>query len=258
MSLPSVPPEEPAASGSRVAQRLLDQPLRSFGVGITALVLGSTAAFGGLEEAQGGGIGSRIGTVQVGRTIEADPFEITIRRLIWMDGAAVPNTYPSRSGDRWLAVVADIENTSDESVLGYYATQVLSIDAGAVKGMVRTPELDYDTTGDDSDRTTRVRADHVQQYADSSALEPIQPGITYSAVFLFEHDAEVPPPDEVKVQVVEHTWRADSLTQTEQWLDPTVTAEAELAVLPQKAGSDDTSTTADSGTETSTDTGAGG
>ena len=49
-------------------------------------------------------------------------------------------------------------------------------------------------------------------------------------MFLFEHDATLPPPEEVRVQVVGHTWRSSTITPDVAWFDPTVVAEATLAM----------------------------
>lgn len=122
MSLPSVPPEEPAPERSRVAARLLNQPLRNLGVGVTAIVLGTTAAFGGLEEADGL---DRTAEVKVGTTLTADPFEITIRRLLWVED--LPGWPTSTQENRWLAIVVDVKNTTDSTMQSYLAREALTV-----------------------------------------------------------------------------------------------------------------------------------
>ena len=258
MSLPSAPPEEPAPHRSRVARRLLAQPLRNLGVGVTAIVLGTTAAFGGLEEAKGAGAGAP-GVIKVGTVMEAAPFTIRSRRLLWGAADVRPGGYVSEDGDRWLAIVADIRNTTDASLLPFYAQQAVTV--SGVEGLLKQPELDL-TTAKEDDRTDRVSSDQLLQLADSSTLDPLQPGLTYQAVFLFEQKATARPAAKVAVQLVGHTLRPNSFDQQEMWLDPAVVDEAELAVLPlKKAGAppttDTSSTTStDTGTDMSTDTGA--
>jgi hypothetical protein len=251
MSLPSAPPEEPAPHRSRVARRLLEQPLRNLGVGVTAIVLGTTAAFGGLEEAHGVGAGAP-GEVKVDQVMEAAPFTIRIRRLLWVAAEELPGVYVSEDGDRWLAIVADIRNTTDASLLPFYAQEAVTV--SGVDGLLKKPELDLSTPAED-DRTDRVSSDQLLQLADSSTLDPIQPGLTYQAVFLFEQKGTAQPAAQVAVQLVGHTLRPNSFDQQEMWLDPAVADEAELAVRPlKKTSAPDTST--DTRTDMSTDTGA--
>ncbi|GLY18041.1 hypothetical protein LWF15_27205 [Kineosporia rhizophila] len=230
MSQPSAPTEEPAPEGSRVASRLLEQPLRNLGVGVTAIVLGTTAAFGGLEEAQGSAAST---DVVVGRTMTADPFDITIRRLLWV--SELPGFPTSAEGNRWLAIVADVKNTSDETLLPYYAKEALTV--SDVEGLPKPPEMDLTTTIED-DRTDRVGPDQLVHFPDSTQLSPLQPGMTYQAVYLYEQKADAEPAQKVTVQLVAHTLRPNSFDQVEMWLDPVVKAESSLAVLPPEKSAD--------------------
>ncbi|GAB6898195.1 hypothetical protein [Kineosporia succinea] len=252
MSLPSVPPETPAAERSGVAQRLLEQPLRTFGVGATAVILGVTAAFGGLEEAEGSGEST---PVKVGTTMRADPFEITIKRLVWAD--ELPGVYTVENGSRWLAIVADVKNTSDETLEPFYAREAVTVNG--VDGLVSEPELDTSTLADD-DRTDRHRADQLLHYADSGDLNPLQPGISYEAAFLYEQRGTTEAPDQVTVQLVGHTLRDDTFQGTESWFDAAVVAESTLPVRSSAASSGDdpaapTEPTTDAETETLTNAG---
>ncbi|GLY32982.1 hypothetical protein [Kineosporia sp. NBRC 101731] len=246
MSLPSVPPEEPSAARSGVAERLLEQPLRNFGVGVTVLILGVTAAFGGLEEADGS---DEATAIKVGTTMTAAPFDITIKRLVWAD--ELPGVSTMENGSRWLAIVADIENTSDKSLAPFYAQEAVTVNG--VDGLVSEPEFDL-TTADDDDRTDRHGADQLLHYADSGTLNPLQPGLTYEAAFLYEQRGSAPATDVVTVQIVGHTLRANSLDQTEMWLDPAVIAESALAVQPAKVAGNDSAGTTDPPTDTETET----
>lgn len=244
MSLPSVPPEEPAPERSRVAERLLSQPLRNLGVGVTAIVLGTTAAFGGLEEAEGAG-----GTaeVKVGVATTVDPLDITIKRLMWVND--LPGVPTEIDGNRWLAVVADVKNTSDVSLTTYYAMKAVTV--SGVEGLIKTPELDL-TTLDEDDYTDRIGPQTVLQMADSAEVGPLQPGITYQAVYLYEQTGSAEPAAKVDLQLVGHTWRANTFDQVEMWLDPAVQAESSLAVLPPEEDTDTGATTDTAATSTAT------
>ena len=219
-------PKKPAPR-SRVATRLLHQPLRNLGVGVTVIVLGSTAAFGGLEPARGN---HQMAPVQVGVQTHEAPFDIKINKLVWVN--SLPNVYPSKPGDRWLAITATVRNTHTTSLPGG-AELAEAMTVSHVAGLVHTPEPGTD----------RVRSDYQKLLADSSDLDPVQPGIDYSMVFLFEQDAASPPPTLARVQLIAHTWRQDSIDKTDKWLDPTVVAESDLPMRESQPAAGTTSGT---------------
>jgi hypothetical protein len=215
---PAVERPRKRAPSSRVATRLLHQPLRNLGVGVAIVVLGSTAAFGGLEPATGN---NRLLPIQVGVRTHIAPYDIQINKVVWVD--SLPNVYPSKPGDRWLAITATVRNTHNTSLLGG-AELAESVTLSHVDGLVHKPEPGTD----------RVRSDYQKVIADSSDLNPVQPGIDYAMVFLFEQNSAVAPPNLVRVQLVAHTWRQDSIDKTDKWLDPTVVAESVLPMRTSK------------------------
>ena len=204
------------AQTSRVATRLLEQPLRSLGIGVTVIVLGVTALFGGLAEAEE--TAPRVAWAAVGHTVRAAPYEVTIRKVLWVD--ELPNTYPSEKGNRWLAITATVRNTHTDSLYG--AVELAdSVTLTGVDGLVEKPVRD----------TERVKSTYRKVLADTSDLSPVQPGIGYEMVYLFEQKLSATPPAEVTVQVVGHTWRENSLDGTMGWFDPTVVAQATLPMI---------------------------
>ncbi|MPZ95442.1 MAG: hypothetical protein GEU96_11190 [Propionibacteriales bacterium] len=219
--MPTTPESEAAdlrrrARGSKVAGRLLNQPLRHLGVGAAVVVLGVTAVFGGLEPADT--TPSRV-AVEVGKISTVPPYDITIEKVLWVD--ELPEVYKTDDRNRWLAVTATIRNTHDESL--YDAVELRhAVSLVGVDGLV----------GDPVRGAKRVESTYRKLLADSSDLSPVQPGIEYEMVYLFEQDGSVDPPDEVAVQLVGHTWRRDSIDQDFKWLDPTVIAESTLPVRP--------------------------
>jgi hypothetical protein len=214
------PRPEPRTRRSRVASRLLNQPLRHLGVGVTVVVLGATAAFGGLEPATDD---DPTTPVRIGVKTSVAPYDIKINKVLWVD--ELPNVYPTERGNRWLAITATIRNTGDVSLYG--ATELAeAVTLSDVDGLVQVPERGTD----------RVRSTSRMLIMDSSDLNPVQPGIDYDMVFLFEQRAGSPPPDRVRVQLVEHTWREDSIDKTEKWLDPTVIADSTLPMTRSQAG----------------------
>ncbi|GEA89446.1 hypothetical protein [Cellulomonas cellasea] len=203
--------ERARRSGSVVAQRLLDQPLRNLGVGGAVALLAVTAAFGGLEPAAEPGLPA----VAVGEPVEAGPFELTLEKVLWVD--ELPGVKPGE-GNRWLALTATVTNTSERTATSANLRNTLGLTG--VEGLVEPPDAGTD----------RVLSSRRLLLADASDLSPVQPGLDYELVFLFEHDASLPPPEEVTVQVVGHTWRSSTITPDVAWFDPTVVAEATLAM----------------------------
>lgn len=214
-----MPDQDPAAetarrrariSRSRVATRLAERPLRDLGVLGAVALLGATAAFGGLEPAEV----EEVAPLVPGTTTTAAPLEVTVDRVLWT--GELPGAYLEGEGNRWIAVTATVTSTHTESL---YATElddaVALID---VPGLVKEPELGTD----------RVSASTVLHVLDGSPLGPVQPGLTYEAVFLFEQRGDVEPPTDATVALVGRTWRSWSWQSGEAWLDPAVVARATL------------------------------
>jgi hypothetical protein len=219
---------------SRVGRRLADQPLRNLGAVGAALVLLGTAAFGGLETAETPGLAP----FAVDGTVVAAPFEITVSRVVWADD--LPGQALTDEANRWIAVIGTVLSTHSESLGSELAEAVTLVD---VEGLVAAPVAGIDA----------VRSSQQLLLADGTQLSPIQPGLEYEVVLLFEQSGLVPPPDEVTVQISGHTWRADSFDQTLHWLDPTPVAEA---TVPARTAVE-TSADGTSADGTSDDEGAG-
>jgi hypothetical protein len=204
------------AQTSKVASRLLEQPLRTLGVGVTGIVLGATALFGGLEDADPA---SRdVTSVKIGEKVVAAPYEITIRKVVWVD--ELPNVYPLEKGSHWLAITATVRNTHTESLFGAVELKD-ALALSGVEGLVEKPERG----------TERVESTYRKIIADTTDLSPVQPGLSYEMVFLFEQRADAAPPTEVAVEAVGHTWRQNSIDKTMGWLDPEVVARGTLPMV---------------------------
>lgn len=196
---------------------MLDQPLRRLGVvGAGALLL-ATAAFGGLQEQTQDG--PEVLTAEA--PYEVAPFELTVHRVRWT--GELPGQFLSAEGNRWIAVVATVRNTSEAGVLGTILREALTLDG--VDGLVAEPG------------PSGVPPSAIAVLADGSSLSPVQPGLTYEAVFLFEQAGDVDPPTTATVHLLRHTWRRDSLDQSLGWLSPETALRGELEVteVPSEA-----------------------
>ena len=215
VSGPAAPPDLRArarASGSLVARRALDQPLRRIGIGGAVVLLAVTAAFGGLREQAKDG--PEVLAVDV--PVEVAPFELTVHRVVWTTD--LPGQYLSDDGNRWVGVVATVRNTTDAGVLG--TTLAASLTLTDVDGLVPRPGM----------VVPGVAAGSIALLEDGSSLSPVQPGLTYEAAFLFEQDGSVPPPTSATVLVQRQTWGTGILDPTVSWRDATTTLRGELDV----------------------------
>lgn len=221
---PAAPPDLRArarASGSTVARRVLDQPLRRIGLGGAVVLLAVTAAFGGLQEQTQDG--PEVLTVDA--AVEVAPFELTVHRVVWTTD--LPGQYLSEDGNRWVGVVATVRNTSDVGVLGVTLRDALTL--SDVEGLVTEPGT----------LVPGVTSSSIALLEDGSSLSPVQPGLTYEAAFLFEQDGSVAPPTTATVLLQRHTWRAGSLDPTLTWWDPTMTLRGELDVREAASDADE-------------------
>lgn len=215
MSGPAAPPDLRARarqSGSKVARRALDQPLRRIGIAGAVVLLAVTAAFGGLQEQTQDGPE----VLELDAPVEVAPFELTVHRVVWT--TELPGQYLTDEGNRWVGVVATVRNTSDAGVLGVTLKDALTLTD--VDGLVQKPGT----------LVPGVEASSVAVLEDASTLSPVQPGLTYEAAFLFEQDGSVAPPTSATVLLQRHTWRSGTLDPTVTWWDPTTTLRGELDV----------------------------
>ncbi|MBO3103568.1 hypothetical protein [Cellulomonas fengjieae] len=223
MSGPAAPADLRArarSSGSTVARRVLDQPLRRIGMGGAVVLLAVTAAFGGLQEQTQ----DAPEVLVLDTPVEVAPFELTVHRVVWTTD--LPGQYLTEDGNRWIGVVATLRNTSDAGILGVTLRDALTLTD--VEGLVKETGL----------VVPGVTSTSIALLEDGSSLSPVQPGLTYEAVFLFEQEGSVEPPSSATVQLQRHTWRSGSLDPTMAWWDPTTTLQAELDVRAARSDAD--------------------
>lgn len=199
---------------SAVGRRLAEQPLRRLGALGAGLILLVTAAFGGLEPAQDPGAA----TFELGDAVRAAPLDVTVDRVVWVDGA-LPGLYLSDETNRWIGVVATVTTDHMASLSGEPAA---TVGLAGVEGLVGDPEPGTDIV---------LSTDQVLM-VDGSRLWPMQPGLTYEVAFLFEQDGDADPPKSVELVLLGHTWRADSFDGTLGWKDPAPVARATVPARP--------------------------
>lgn len=190
-------------------------------MGGAVLLLAVTAAFGGLQEQTQDG--PEVLTVET--PVEVAPFELTVHRVVWTTD--LPGQYLSADGNRWVGVVATVRNTSDAGVLGVTLRDALTL--ADVDGLVKEPTA----------VVPGVASSSIALLADGSSLSPVQPLLTYEAVFLFEQEGSVAPPTSATVLLQRHTWRSGSLDPTQTWWDPTTTRQAALDVREARSDTDE-------------------
>lgn len=196
---------------SAVGRRLANQPLRNLGALGAGAVLLATAAFGGLEPAQEPGAA----TFGLGDAVRAAPLDVTVDRVTWVDGP-IPGAYLTDDANRWIGVVATMSTDHTRSLSNEPSHAVA---LAGVEGLV----------GEPIDGTDAVLSSDQVLMADSSRLSPMQPGLDYEVVLLFEQDGDAPAPEEVEVVLLGHTWREDTLQGGYAWLDPAPVARATVA-----------------------------
>lgn len=203
-----------------MARRALDQPLRRIGIGGAVVLLAVTAAFGGLREQTQDGPEALVLDVPV----EVAPFELTVHRVVWT--TELPGQYLSDKTNRWVGVVATVRNTTDAGVLGNTLADALTL--ADVDGLVPRP----------GSVAPGVVASSIALLEDGSSLNPVQPGLSYEAAFLFEQDGSVPPPTSATVLVQRQTWGSGILDATVSWREPATALRGELDVREARSDAD--------------------
>lgn len=119
----------------------------------------------------------------------------------------------------WLAVIAEVEITADESRRDTYEILCLR----QIAGLAREP-LESIACPD------AIPADDIRLVRDGSAVRTLHPGLPERVAFLWELAAGAEPPAEVQVEIIGKTQRRDSLTGRLQWLDEAPRAQLSVPV----------------------------
>lgn len=206
-------PREPGGRRSAIAHRLL-----AVGVVICVLVLATAVAglAGGFEKVSA----EELPVVAADEVFEGEPWNVTV------DGAALAaNLEPAQlyEDGYWLAVIADVELTADESWNGLSSVLYVT----GVAGLARQHTERSSFPGG-------IFADDVRMVRDGSAAVSLHPGLPERLAFLWELAIDTPPPTEVHVEITGATLRKDSFAGHLQWLDEEPRAQLDVPVTDRR------------------------
>lgn len=181
--------------------------LRQLVLSVAAVVVLASGLFGGLATATTTAEGPA--ALVAGTRVHAEPFDVTVQRLRWLDDLGPAVTRPE---GRYVGVVATVENTTDHPVYLDVIRRFLHLS---------------DVEGVDPDATPQVLV-----VADSAPLSSAAPGLEYEVVLLWDQAADAAPPTRATVSVRSHTWRQSTLDDQMLWFDPAVTHRGTFEVRP--------------------------
>lgn len=177
----------------------------------------ATAPFGGLESVSAE---APVAHLEVGAPIQVGPFKVTIRKVV-----TVPDLTPTLTpadGNTLFAIVAMVENTHDRPEHYLTLTDALHVGDDAV------------ITASEG-RPVRPR---VFDFADSTSITEINPGITHELVIAWEQSGPLAHAKEVPLTIDELTWLEKDVLlgiDDQRWRD--FDEPAFHAVLPVEARS---------------------
>lgn len=184
-----------SASIDEARKHFLQQPLTWVGFGVAAVVLAVAGLFGGLEER---GDAAAVPPVAAGEAVDAGPWRISIERAFTideLDGAYLVDD----EVNHWFGLVATVTVIDDEP-------------NGLFSHAVRLQGVEGLHRDDDGD----LAWPRVLRFDDAS-LATLNPGVTEKVVYLWEQAKSAPVPPDVTIEVLEPTWRRDSLDDTLGW-----------------------------------------
>jgi hypothetical protein len=158
---------------------------------LVALATTVTALLGGFDPVRA----DKVPNASLGQQVSGRPWNVTVVGVrLLPDGDPLFHGHP---GDRWIAVIADVEVTGQESM--------------AVGDAVRLPDLPG---------LRHVFPDSVVLARDGQPAVRLQPGVPERVGLVWEQDARVPVPSVTDVQVIGETYGMSSLTGDLVWRAP--------------------------------------
>jgi hypothetical protein len=191
----------------RLRALLVDAPIRWLGAGAGVVALAISGLFGGLDKTQTSGLP----TVAANVVDAGTPWNVTVSGARLVDD--LPPLHLERAGDRWVAVVATVEVTADESRNDL--DEVVRITG--VSGLLGT------------------RPSGVYLLRDDTRLGYLHPGLPEKVAFVWEQTGSQAVPTLVEVEIWGKTHRVGSLSGSLGWFDPAPRARVAIPVEDRRA-----------------------
>ena len=213
-----------------LSRRTLHQQLGA----LAAVGLLVSAPFGGLDRASGtgstsgssnssGSSSSSVGAVPVvapGQPVDATPFRIVVTKAVATPEAG--GSLPRLTGEQTYLLIGVTISTTDTR------TAYLAADAVRLRGVGSL--LDTTTVTRAAIAPDDQVAPRLYQVKDDSALDGVQPGLTYDAAFVVTRATTADLPSHVTVVLYRHTYRPHTALGTYDWFDPVPVAQVTVPV----------------------------
>jgi hypothetical protein len=169
--------------------------------------LAASGLFGGLDVVEKPAVPPAV----VNEINRGEPWNVTVVRARLL--SELGDLRLQEEGDRWFAIVADIEVTAPESRND--AGDILSV--SGVEGLL-----------DDEPQ-------HIVMVRDASRVQYLNPNMPERIGFVWEQSGKAPIPTNVTITIYKKTYRASSLTDHMEWLDHEPRAQLEVPVEDKRS-----------------------
>lgn len=150
-------------------------------------------------------------------TATATPFNVTM--LLAKHGAELPPIVYPRDGVRYIFLLADVTNMSNQPVGVEVLADAVSIDA---------KKLETNGAGD-------VRRPLIYRINDTQSARSLQPGVSTPVALIWAQSAAEPPPETLTVSLNSHTWKKSALEDFDYWQSPTPVVEITMPISEYEA-----------------------
>jgi hypothetical protein len=183
--------------------RVLQQPASRLLPAVAALALAVSGLFGGWSRVDD----PQLPAVAPDTVDEGVPWNVTVTGIRVV--AELPGLDLQNRGDRWVAVLATVEVTADES-------------RNDLADAVRIPSVAGLLSAEDD--LAKGRPEEVILLRGDVRGPYLNPGLPEKLAFIWEQRAAAAVPKSVTVEIWGKTLREDSLTGHRSWFDPQVRA----------------------------------
>ncbi len=169
---------------------------------VAVLFIGAVGLWGGWDVV---GEDANLPRTEMGEASDVKPFEVNPATAHYFD--EIEWVLPVEEGYRYIALMMDVENTSDTVVLNTVLMDSVQIDLEGLKQL------------DTGDELIPARP-QVIRVADALGQRSFQPGLPVQVILVWQQESGVEPPSELAVTFSENTWRRSTLDEQMAWLDP--------------------------------------